>query len=254
MHFNNKLLFLITAILFFITTLEIFSENGDTLEVRTIEFTQRRAGWFEFPEADFSAEKIIMDYTLRCPPGRPCGEWDYIANVLVFHYFAPNYSVNGNSPEEYSAMLDTSWNYSAELIDGEVIETQTAKEATWVYFHNYEEGSTDIIDSLRVWPQYYTYTYNENAEKIDSILVEADTTFTLDRTRVYFDDNVTIRERFEIFRYITPYGNGLDLGDGFSWYMDVTDFKELLSGQVYIEAHNGPTWWDELDQTSQEVL
>lgn len=255
MHILKKsTLSFITLLIFSLNFQDVISETGDTLEVRTIEFTERRAGWFEFPESDFSAEKIIMDYTLRCPEGRPCGEWDYIANVLVFHYFAPNYSVNSNSPEQYRAMIDTSWNYSAELVDGEVVETQTPKDALWAYFYDHEAGSTVPIDSLRIWPQYFTYTYNENAEKIDSTLVEADTTFTLKKTRVYFDDDITIRERFEIFRYITPYGNGLDLGDGFSWYMDVTDFKELLSGPVYIEAHNGPTWWDELDQTSQEDL
>lgn len=39
-------------------------------------------------------------------------------------------------------------------------------------------------------------------------------------------------------RYITPYGIGLNLGSGFTWIMDVSDFKPLLSERVYIDALN----------------
>lgn len=53
--------------------------------------------------------------------------------------------------------------------------------------------------------------------------------------RVYDKNNT----RYELGRYITPYGIGLDLGDkGFRWVYDVTDYEPLLHDSVYIEAGN----------------
>jgi hypothetical protein len=45
---------------------------------------------------------------------------------------------------------------------------------------------------------------------------------------------------WEIGRYITPYGNGLSLGDdGWTWIFDVTDFQHLFQGDdVHIRAGN----------------
>lgn len=43
----------------------------------------------------------------------------------------------------------------------------------------------------------------------------------------------------EIFRYITPYGNGLDVGSaGFNHQVDVTDFSEFLRDSVVIRNEN----------------
>ncbi|MFA6571552.1 MAG: peptide-N-glycosidase F-related protein, partial [Bacteroidota bacterium] len=40
----------------------------------------------------------------------------------------------------------------------------------------------------------------------------------------------------EIFRYITPYGNGLNLGNGFNFPIDVSDFRTLLHDSVDLDA------------------
>lgn len=50
--------------------------------------------------------------------------------------------------------------------------------------------------------------------------------------------------RYELARYITPYGIGLDLGDGWQWVVDVTDYAPLLHDSVTIEAGN---WQEQLD-------
>ena len=50
-------------------------------------------------------------------------------------------------------------------------------------------------------------------------------------------------DRYELYRYITPYGIGLDLDeDGWSWWYDVTDYMHLLRDSVQLEAGN----WQEL--------
>ncbi|NOY05330.1 MAG: T9SS type A sorting domain-containing protein [Chlorobi bacterium] len=51
-----------------------------------------------------------------------------------------------------------------------------------------------------------------------------------------------IVERYELGRFITPYGIGLDLGEGWTWVYDVTDFRQLLADSVHLKAGN----WQEL--------
>ncbi len=48
--------------------------------------------------------------------------------------------------------------------------------------------------------------------------------------------------RYELARYITPYGNGLSLGTGWTWTFDVSDYVTLLSDSVHLTAGN----WQEL--------
>lgn len=52
----------------------------------------------------------------------------------------------------------------------------------------------------------------------------------------------TILDRYELGRFITPYGIGLDLSNGWTWIYDVTDFRPLLSDSVHLTAGN----WQEL--------
>lgn len=75
---------------------------GDTVKVRTIEFKAPRAAWFDFPTPDSLFRKVLMNYKLRCPEGKQCGEWDYIANVFVHQFFAPSFRVNGLVADTFS--------------------------------------------------------------------------------------------------------------------------------------------------------
>ena len=54
----------------------------------------------------------------------------------------------------------------------------------------------------------------------------------------YYDEPFELVNRYELGRFITPYGLGLDLGDGFRWVYDVTDFAHLLKGDVEITSPN----------------
>ena len=122
------------AVLFCAFSLSALASAGDTLKVRTIEFSNSdKRGSYIFPDKSEKFERILMNYTIKCP----CGEWDYL---------------------EY---------------------------------------------------------------------IYADTT--------------------EIARFITPYGNGLDLGSGFRWVVDVTDFEPFLHGEVYIKDSADP--WTSRPQT-----
>ncbi|MBS1538573.1 MAG: hypothetical protein JST20_12585, partial [Bacteroidetes bacterium] len=112
--------------------------DGDTIKVRPIEFGGNQVVGFKCPPANIRYQKVLMNFKLRCPPGKPCGEWDYL---------------------------------------------------------------------------YYVFITKPNST-----------------------------QRYEIMRYISPYGNGLNLGSGFTWTMDVTDFSPLLHDSVYINANMHNPW------------
>ena len=97
------------------------------------------------------------------------------------------------------------------------------------------------IDTMSVWPSYYNhYVYNASGVAIDSTLVPADSSLT----EVYYDYYKKFPQvvRYELARYITPYGNGLSLGTGWTWTFDVSDYRTLLADSVHLEAGN----WQEL--------
>ena len=59
----------------------------------------------------------------------------------------------------------------------------------------------------------------------------------------YWSEPFEIIDRYEIARYITPYGINLTLGpDGWAWVFDVTDYAPLLKDSVELQCGN----WQEL--------
>jgi hypothetical protein len=105
-------------------------------------------------------------------------------------------------------------------------------------------------DTLIAWSTYYNnYLYDANGNAIDSSFVIPDTTLHLINT-VYYDPPYEINDRYELARYITPYGNGLSLGNGWLWKFDVTDYESLLHDTVHLVAGN----WQELLDLSFDII
>ncbi len=100
-----------------------------------------------------------------------------------------------------------------------------------------------VLDEvLYVYPTYYNnYVFDENGNALDSTYVMPDETLTLQMfTFASTIQGEEIINNWELGRFITPYGNNLDLGsDGWTWIYDVTDFQSLLKGEnVHIAAGN----------------
>ncbi len=91
----------------------------------------------------------------------------------------------------------------------------------------------------------WQYVYDESGAVTDSILAPTDSTInvsTIDyfRKADYMD--------LEIMSFVTPYGNGLDLGpDGVMWEFDVTDFEPALHGSVFMYMNRGGQFQEEMD-------
>ena len=64
-------------------------------------------------------------------------------------------------------------------------------------------------------------------------------TYLKQHTQTYDTAGKEIINYFELGRYITPYGKNLNLGNGFTWTYDLSDYAPLLHDTVYISAGNG---------------
>ncbi len=110
------------------------------------------------------------------------------------------------------------------------------------------DNPAQASDTLIVWEPGMTYAFDSTGKIIDSIPAPADT--VLHRVdRPYYGTPFEIVNRFELLRYITPYGIGLDLGaqgdgEGFTWKIDVTDFAPLLADSVELSAGNNQEFLD----------
>ena len=99
-------------------------------------------------------------------------------------------------------------------------------------------NAAEAINGTYVRPDGYSYVYNAMGVAIDSNYYAGNTTWTNADLSFYYPPFEVI-DRYEIGRFITPYGIGLSLGpDGFTWVYDVTDYAHLLRGEVDISSGN----------------
>lgn len=132
--------------------------------------------------------------------------------------------------------------YEITTGEGTMIETimQTPTSlSTWVV----DGYDVSITEQEYVWLPGYTYIYDENGAKLDSAAIGIPGELVVNDELSYYGAPFEVIDRYELGRYITPYGIGLDLGeDGWTWTFDVTDYEPLLHGMVELEAGN----WQEL--------
>ena len=95
------------------------------------------------------------------------------------------------------------------------------------------------------WPEdMEVVTTDQTGDTISSYLLSGESyTYQNTNSLVYYGQPYDVIDRYEIGRYITPYGINLTLGpDGWTWIYDVTDYIPLLRDSVELEAGN----WQEL--------
>jgi hypothetical protein len=100
---------------------------------------------------------------------------------------------------------------------------------------DYENMIKTPTSVMKVYPANKKfYTYDSFGLKVDSVMASLTDSIT-NREILYYSPVVN----YEIHRFITPYGIGLDLGpDGFTWVEDVTDFGPILKDFVKLRAGN----------------
>lgn len=117
-----------------------------------------------------------------------------------------------------------------------------------VTLYSYDNPSSNVIidDDAENHPKLVTSvkrmwqagidveTYDEISGNLKTVKVPVELEMVRD-DKTWYSPTV----RYEIARYITPYGKGLSLGPkGFTWVFDVTDYAPLLKGEVDLSAGN----------------
>ncbi len=128
------------------------------------------------------------------------------------------------------------------VIDSTLIIDSTMNAPVQIITYNDSISNPGVAtDTMTVWPSYYNnYVYNSTGIATDSSFVNPDSTLHL----LYYNWYRKFPQvnRYELARYITPYGNGLSLGTGWTWTFDVSDYRTLLADSVHLVAGN----WQEL--------
>lgn len=128
-------------------------------------------------------------------------------------------------------------------IDSTLLIDSVPSAVSQVVLYNNPSNPTIATDTMYVWASGYNYIFNAQGSAIDSVW-RHDSTLQLIQLP-YYGTPFEIIDRYELGRYITPYGIGLSLGnDGWTWAYDVTDFRPLLSGNVHLSAGNWQEWLD----------
>jgi hypothetical protein len=140
------------------------------------------------------------------------------------------------------------------FVQADLVETSTANivknkyeyiapesVATYVVQGNTVNWS-EIEYGWTVGTEYFSI--DEFGDTISSSTIEGDHV-VYDNSQVleYYGVPFEVVDRYELGRYITPYGIGLSLGsDGWTWIYDVTDYLPLLRDSIELECGN----WQEL--------
>ena len=166
--------------------------------------------------------------------------------------------VKNNAKDVYSGAIQSN-RPQIELINGNYeteneqieIEYSVKLPKTTVSFYEYQNlgriVNVDIFDSvtasfrkiskymnLNLNAKGFEYIYNSDDVIIDSIEVGYDEELT--QSINYWYNPIV---RYEIERFITPYGIGLDLGEeGFTWKFDVTHWAPLLHDWINLQSGN----------------
>ena len=139
-----------------------------------------------------------------------------------------------------------------ELVQGEYEQTINVTEFLdslqrpfkTVYDYYVLNNDLFVNDTNYYYEAGYMPVFSESNILVDSIFIlPADSIFI--ETLEYYQKWPS---RFELVSFITPYGNGLDLGiKGKMWEFDVTDFAPILKGEKFLSMEGVGRWSEEYD-------
>ena len=133
--------------------------------------------------------------------------------------------------------------FDAEVDLTHIIDSLPGRKHNVRFFHT--EG-TDLIEDTpqSYWPAGNRYVVDESGNIVDSVFVQKDGELSISEL-MYFRKTPM---KYEILSLVTPYGNGLSLGnEGKTFTFDVTDFSPILKGNRRISIERGGQWQEELD-------
>ncbi len=261
----------------FISIIICAQNPGDTIVVQTFDYSMTYGqAWgpprdtiAHFPNnPNLTFEKIIMSYSMRCKDGLvntsggnnvACGEWDYSCHTYIHDSTRIDSIMHKTNSHLISGFNGTSYNYCINpvysyfyMIDSSgtlILDSIINDSDTVIEFGIYANSGTllnDIIDTIstNIYWKPYSYTYDTigNVISIDTVNING----TINPGQLIYYKRYPMA--FQIMSFVTPYGNGLDLGpEGKTWYFDLTDFAPIFKGPKKITVSGGGEWQEDMD-------
>lgn len=136
--------------------------------------------------------------------------------------------------------------WSGEVEAGEMVATDEPirRPATSLSEWQVNGNSVSLVSLTYGWPHdMLTQTRTTAGEILATYSIQGELNALDNDTLTYYSPAYEVVDRYELARFITPYGIGLTLGeDGWTWVFDVSDYAHLLRDSVQLEAGN----WQEL--------
>lgn len=102
------------------------------------------------------------------------------------------------------------------------------------------------VDTHQYYKAGYTYVYDGiTGLVVDSVFNTSTGTINITQLSYY----QYRPSRFQIMSFVTPYGNGLDIGGatGKTWTFDMTDFAPIMKGPRLLTMDAGGQWQEDMD-------
>ncbi len=247
-----RLLLLIPAICLLCPIISM-SSPGDTTTITAHQGTDMTSygaydQWTKFPSKNKSFRNVNLTYTLGCASSG-CSEWDYTTRVIALKPTGkidstkkqhPNFKVNGSEEAPISVSRNPTYQVYYDTVKNAVDTTQ--RDSLLLVSYKVEGEGVKPIDTVVRWPAgYFRYTIDQKGNRIDSTLVQSDSTWQ--GTQLTYIKTSPVFKEIELSRVITPYAGYMQTSrQGFdnSWErkyrFNVTDFRKLLRDSVKIRV------------------
>lgn len=199
-----------------------------------------------------SSEDLIVDFDFNGENGTSENvNGDYFGNAGRYDFTASELFLDGYVP----GGEDLAYRPAFELTQGpeesfvavaEYLTVETIQLIPPVSLSSWEvQGNGVVLQNVEYgWPaNQLEVVYNQLGDTISYSTISGEILAIENNQLEYFGEPFEVVDRYELGRYITPYGINLSLGDdGWTWVYDVTDYLPLLRDSVELECGN----WQEL--------
>jgi hypothetical protein len=152
-------------IIIILITVSVYANDGDTIKVRTVEFSSSKVGKYLFPPKSDRFQKILMNYKIKCP----CAEWDYLAYVYadstqIFRFITP-YGNGMSLPNGFTWVIDVS-DFEPLLHDSVKIDVSSNGQEPVELTFDFIKGTPprDVVKIEQLWSitKEYDSVFNQN--------------------------------------------------------------------------------------------
>lgn len=212
-------------------------------EIQQIMYTE------DIPNTHPAIAALILHYPLNEGTGLIAQD---VANGFDANLIGPNWQTHRGRdlPFDWTAInyrFTTRWEQGEHTISNEevlVVDSTEVYPNTVVSYVVNASNDLEITDTYETYAATETYLYDEDGNVLETYPLTAEGTINITDLNYHTKRPA----KFEILSLVTPYGNGLDLGqEGKTFTFDVTDFGPILKGERFFSMEMGGQNQEEMD-------